>query len=84
MISEYKLPQQVIKINAENEITHLRERSNAFLAYPDLFYETAYKQNYSENFICTNVYSLPATKMPYQSAMSVRKGSQFRELFSAK
>lgn len=84
LINLYDLRQAVIKVNTENEITHLLHQTRAFLSYPDLFYKTAEKQNYTEEFICSTLYSFPAGNMPYQSSMAVKKGSQFREIFSVK
>ncbi|CAL8122384.1 unnamed protein product [Orchesella dallaii] len=84
MIESFNLPQTIITTDTQNEITHIINAKNAFLSYPDMFYQTAAEQNYSENFLCSTVNKLPAQNIPYKSSMYVKKGSQYREIFGEK
>lgn len=82
----FNLPPKVVTINTENEITHLLtvNRKRALIAYPDLFYITANNQGYSQRFICTTFDFFPVGNTLYKSAMSVKKASQYKEIFSVK
>ncbi|CAL8130172.1 unnamed protein product [Orchesella dallaii] len=84
MIAEFNLTQNVITTDTQHEITHIINSKTAFLSYPDLFYDTARKQNFTENFVCSKINNLAAQSVPFKSAIYVKKGSQFQEFFGEK
>jgi len=82
----YKLKQEVETVREVEEIPHLLkpETPKAFLTYPDLFYQTSLYLNYTENFICRTISKVVVSDVFYKSAMFLKKGSEFTEIFNHK
>jgi hypothetical protein len=80
------LKQEVLTVDTKTEISHLLEPDNpkAFLSYQDLFYQTALNLGYTDRFLCNTISKVKVSDFHYKSAMFLKKGSQYKEIFNHK